>query len=127
ALVVDAARTRALLMHHRKLGLWLEMGGHADGEGDLAAVALREAFEESGIGGLRLEPGPADVDVHRVQPPGEAAHLHFDVRYVAVAPEGAVEVANEESLELRWFTLAEIEASIDDPSTLRLARLGLAP
>jgi len=126
ALVIDAARERALLMHHRKLGLWLEMGGHADGDGDLAAVALREATEESGIAGLRLEPGPADVDVHRVQPPGEHAHVHFDVRYVALAPPGAVEQPNEESLEVRWFTLAEIEAAIDDPSTLRLARLGLA-
>ena len=126
AMVVDARRSRALLMHHTKLRMWLEMGGHADGEGDLAAVALREAVEESGITGLRLEPGPADLDVHRVQPPGEPAHLHLDVRYVAVAPPGAVVQGNHESLELRWFTLAEIEATIHDESTLRLARLGLS-
>lgn len=126
ALVVDEGRTRALLMHHRKLGMWLEMGGHADGDGDLAAVALREATEESGIEGLRLEPGPADVDVHRVEPPDAPPHLHLDVRYVAVAPAGAVARPNEESLELRWFTLAEIE-DLGDPSTTRLARLGMAP
>lgn len=127
ALVVDRGRDRALLMHHRKLGMWLQTGGHADGEGDLAAVALGEAAEESGIAGLTLGAAPVDLDVHRVEPPGEAPHLHLDVRYVAVAPVGAKEVANHESLELRWFTLAEVEALDTDASTRRLARLALRP
>lgn len=125
ALVVTGDRTRALLMHHRKLGMWLQMGGHADGDGDLRGVAAREAAEESGIAGLVLGATPVDLDVHRVAPPGEDAHLHLDVRYVAVAPRGAVEVANEESLTLAWFTLAEIEARGVDASTLRLARIAL--
>lgn len=50
AWIVDTARRRALLTHHRKLGLWLQPGGHADGEPDLRAVAWREAREESGLG-----------------------------------------------------------------------------
>jgi hypothetical protein len=125
ALVVDAAGARALLMHHRKLGRWLQTGGHADGIGDLAAVALQEATEESGIEGLVLGGAPVDVDVHRVEPPGEPAHLHLDVRWVAVAPDGARPEANAESIELRWFTLAEIERLGVDTSTLRLARLAL--
>src|SRR5207253_4326 len=81
ALVVDPPSDRALLMHHRKLDKWLQMGGHADGEPDLAAVALAEATEESGIAGLVLEPQPVDLDVHEVHPPGEPAHLHLDVRF----------------------------------------------
>src|SRR5690606_30720642 len=56
----DGART--LLTHHRKLGLWLQPGGHADGDRDLARVALREAGEETGLPGLEVEPGIFDLD-----------------------------------------------------------------
>src|ERR1017187_5220435 len=49
AWIVDAGRTRTLLTHHRKLDKWLQLGGHADGDPDLRAVALREAREESGL------------------------------------------------------------------------------
>jgi hypothetical protein len=125
ALIVSSDRQRALLMHHRKVGRWLQTGGHADGEGDLRLVATNEAAEESGIEGLVVTDAPVDLDVHRFVAPGEATHLHHDVRYMAAAPEGAVEVANEESLGLRWFTLAEIDELGVDVSTLRLARLAL--
>src|SRR4051812_21187124 len=54
AWVVSPDRTRTLLTHHRKLDKWLQLGGHADGNSDLAAVALREAQEESGLTRLRL-------------------------------------------------------------------------
>ena len=54
AWVVDAGRRRTLLTHHRKLGKWLQLGGHADGDADLAAVALREAQEDSGLTGAKL-------------------------------------------------------------------------
>jgi 8-oxo-dGTP pyrophosphatase MutT (NUDIX family) len=112
ALVVDRSRRAALLMHHRKLDRWLQMGGHADGDPDLARVALREATEESGIDGLTLANGaqPIDVDVHEVRPPGEHAHLHLDVRYLALAPSGATPRANRESRELRWIPLDELAA-----------------
>ena len=62
AWLVDRAGTRVLLTHHRKLGRWLQLGGHADGDDDLARVALREAEEESGLAGLVLEPGVFDLD-----------------------------------------------------------------
>ena len=125
ALIVSSDRRRALLMHHRKVGLWLQTGGHADGEPDLRVVATGEAAEESGIAGLAVSAEPIDLDVHLFVAPGEPTHLHHDVRYVAVAPDGAVEVGNEESLAVRWFTLAEIEGLGVDASTLRLARLAL--
>lgn len=123
ALIVDGPGERALLLHHRKLGRWLQTGGHADGDVDLAGVALKEAGEESGIAGLRLAGGgrPADVDVHLVEPPGEPAHLHLDVRFVVVAPEGADAVGNHESLAVRWFPLDDLAASADEPGMRRLA------
>lgn len=128
ALVVDAAGKRTLLMLHRKLGRWFQPGGHCDGDTNLAGVALKEATEETGIDGLRVLPTPIDVDVHRVEPPGEPPHLHMDARFLVVAPPGASEVANEESLALRWVDeagLDQLEPPVD-PGTRRLVSAGLA-
>ena len=127
ALVLDAHRSRTLLMHHRKLGRWFQPGGHADGDTNLAAVALKEATEETGIEGLRVHPIAIDIDVHLVEPPDDAAHLHLDVRFLVLAPAGAVEVRNEESTALRWVfesDLADLVPPVDT-STRRLVRVGL--
>lgn len=127
ALVVDAAGERTLLMLHRKLGRWFQPGGHADGDTNLPAVALREAQEETGIDGLTVVVPAIDVDIHEVRPPKEPPHLHLDTRYLVLAPPGAEEVANEESLALRWVTEAELDAldpPVDD-STRRLVHRGL--
>lgn len=128
ALVVDATGERTLLMLHRKLGRWFQPGGHCDGDTNLAAVALKEASEETGIAGLRVLPTPIDVDIHRVEPPGETPHLHLDTRFLVMAPPGASETANEESLALRWVTeraLDELDPPVD-PGTRRLVGVGLA-
>jgi 8-oxo-dGTP pyrophosphatase MutT (NUDIX family) len=127
ALVVDAAGERTLLMLHRKLGRWFQPGGHADGDTNLPGVALREAQEETGIEDLAVLVPAIDVDVHRVEPPREAPHLHLDTRYLVLAPEGAREEANEESLALRWVAEAELEGLVPpvDESTRRLVRRGL--
>lgn len=126
ALVVHASEPLVLVMLHTKLGMWLQPGGHADGEGHLAAVALREAGEETGIDGLELLTPPVDVDVHAIpERPGEPAHLHLDVRFVVRAPDSAVVVGNHESQELRWVTLDELDALASDDSLRRLARVGL--
>jgi 8-oxo-dGTP pyrophosphatase MutT (NUDIX family) len=126
AMVVDGRRTRALLLHHRKLGRWLQPGGHADGDGDLARVALREATEETGIDGLVLaSPLPVDLDVHEVRPPGEAAHLHLDVRYLVIAPDGAEAIGNHESTALRWVPLVDL-LDADEDGMRRLAAAALS-
>jgi len=127
ALVVDADRGRALLTHHRKLERWLQLGGHCDGDGNLPAVALREAIEESGIADLAVDPRPLDLDVHAIparpakgERPAEPEHLHLDVRFLVVAPPGAIEVVSGESLELAWFAPAGLERVQADASVRRL-------
>lgn len=109
AFVVDASTRHGLLLLHTKLGRWLQPGGHADGDTNLASVAWREATEESGIEGLRVWSAPIDLDVHRVAPPDDEAHLHLDVRFLVVAPPGATPVGNEESRDLRWVPAHEFE------------------
>lgn len=120
AVVVDARGAHVLLHLHRKFERWLQLGGHCDGNGDLAGVALREAHEESGIEGLALDAGAGvlDVDIHRVDPPGEEAHLHLDVAFLVRAPAGAVARMSDESLDLRWFTW-DAAAAIADEDRLR--------
>ena len=128
AFVVDASGTRTLLMHHRKLDRWLQPGGHADGDDDLAAVALREAMEETGLDGLVQEGGIFDLDRHRIPARGEVpAHWHFDVRYVVRAAGGDAFTANHESLALAWRDIADVAGDdAIDGSVRRMARRWLA-
>lgn len=119
ALVIDPARGRVLLTLHKKLGMWLQMGGHCEpGDTTLAGAALREAVEESGIAeGLTLLPGgPVRLDRHPIPAP---CNWHLDVQYAALAPAGAVEAISEESLDLRWFPYEEV-AAVADASVVRL-------
>jgi 8-oxo-dGTP pyrophosphatase MutT (NUDIX family) len=116
AIVVRASGERVLLLHHRKLDRWLQPGGHADpGETTGEAVALREACEETGLGGLVLHtaaPRPFDVDVHEIPArQGEPAHEHLDLRYLVVAPpEATLSPQLEELHALRWVGWDEADA-----------------
>lgn len=126
ALVVHADLERTLVLFHAKLKIWVQPGGHADGDANLPAVALREAEEETGIEGLCVWPVAVDLDIHRVDPPGEDAHEHFDVRFVVLAPEGAAIHANHESEAHRWVRPEELAGLGADVGLQRLATNGLA-
>lgn len=125
ALVVDHGAERVLMLFHRKVRRWLQPGGHVDGDANLAAAALREASEETGIEGLRVAVPPIDLDIHEFRAAGEHDHLHLDTRFVVLAPPGAVVRGNHESEDLRWITLADLPSLDVDSGTLRMARRGL--
>ena len=124
AFVVDA-HGRVLLTYHRKLQRWLQVGGHTEPhEFDVADAALREAREESGLTDLVFHPAqgrrPIDVDVHRI--PGrtkEAGHDHLDLRYVIFAPTPEAIVCSDESEDLRWFPLRDMQDLGFDPALRR--------
>jgi 8-oxo-dGTP pyrophosphatase MutT (NUDIX family) len=125
AIVVSASADRVLLLHHRKLGLWLQPGGHGEaGEATGEAVALREAGEETGMRGLALHPGaprPLDVDIHAIPAhENEPAHEHLDLRYLVIAPDSSLAVHDPaESHAIRWFTWPEVERMALDPGLRR--------
>ncbi|NDK37587.1 NUDIX domain-containing protein [Pseudoxanthomonas gei] len=127
AWLVSADGQRILMTHHRKLERWLQLGGHADGERNMAVVALKEAQEESGLPGLTVDGGEIfDLDRHwipeRKDVPG---HWHYDVRYVVRAGANEDFVVSEESLELAWRPISEV-ANDADESMSRMARKWLA-
>ena len=113
-LVLDDSGRRAALTLHPRLKRWVQLGGHCEeGDADIAAAALREATEESGIAGVVLDPVPVAVHVHALTCSlGEPTH-HLDVQFVARAPEGADLVCSDESLDLQWWPLSELPDGVD--------------
>ncbi|MEU5949510.1 NUDIX domain-containing protein [Micromonospora sp. NPDC047465] len=133
ALVLDATGSRVLLCLHGKFRKWVQLGGHCEpADRTLAGAALREAGEESGIAGLRIDPVPIDVDIHPVNCQGGS--LHYDVRFAVLAPPAATERVSDESEALAWFPpdhlpepLAGGTAKLVAPALATLRRAPLRP
>ncbi len=104
ALVLDHTGAQVLLTLHPRLGRWVQLGGHCDEDDpDIVAAALREATEESGIEGLRIEPELAAVHVHPVTCSLGVPTRHLDLQFVAHAPAAAQIAISDESDDLRWW------------------------
>ncbi|MBI5503525.1 MAG: NUDIX hydrolase [Deltaproteobacteria bacterium] len=123
AWIVDGVRGRVLLTHHRKLDRWLQLGGHVDGSPDVLAAALREAREESGLAEVRAaRPDIFDCDVHGIPArDDEAAHDHYDVRFLLEADSRLPLVVSEESNDLAWVAFDAVpRLAPGDRSMLRM-------
>lgn len=114
ALVLDHSRGRVLLTLHRRLGRWVQLGGHCDdGDTDVVAAALREATEESGVEGLRIEPELAAVHVHPVVCSLGVPTRHLDLQFVVHAPAGAQIAISDESEDLQWWPADALPGGTD--------------
>lgn len=124
AWITDRDRERAVLLHHKKLNIWVQPGGHID-EADegLLQASYREAMEETGVTDLTpVSKLPFDVDVHRIPArKSEPEHWHLDIRFWFKTNQADLN-ANEESHDMGWFTKSEIEALTDEESVLRMVR-----
>ncbi len=117
----NAAGSRTVLVHHAKLGRWVQPGGHCDGDPDVPAVAMREAREETGLEVALLQSGIFDVDVHLIPEYWNTpAHWHFDVRFLLQADDEAAPCASAESRAVRWMPLEEAAALNPDASIVRM-------
>ncbi len=98
-------KTKALLMHHTKLDMWVQLGGHCDGNPDPLEVAVKEAQEESGIQNIYpINNEIFDIDIHFIPANSkEAGHYHYDVRFLLGVNSDEDIVRNSESKELRWI------------------------
>lgn len=123
AWIVNRKRTHTLLTLHRKLGRWLQLGGHADGDEDLLAVAMKEAEEESGLKSLSyVDKTIFDLDKHIIpKRPHVPEHFHFDVRYILEADLKEPLIKSDESISLAWVAFDSVQDVIGyNPSILRM-------
>ena len=128
AWVLNATRTHALLLHHAKLNCWLQPGGHLDdGDASPAVGAWREAREETGLAALQLvDEKLFDLDVHGIPArAAEPAHLHYDLRYLIISSDSAVNLSDE-SLGARWIALHELSRPPFERSIARMAEKSLS-
>lgn len=123
ALVLDHTGDRALLTLHPRVGRWVQLGGHCDeDDDDIVAAALREATEESGVEGLRIEPRLAAVHVHALTCSLGVPTRHLDLQFVARAPAGAQIAISDESDDLRWWPVDALPDGTDQALAYLVSR-----
>ena len=122
AWVVNPQRSKTLMVYHRLYDSWSWTGGHADGEEDLLAVALREVREETGV--QRLRPVTEEiyslevltVDGHEKHGRYVPSHLHLNVTYLLEAEEEQpLRICEAENTGVAWFSLADALAASTEP------------
>lgn len=111
AIILDKAKNKVLLIHHKKLDRWLQPGGHCDGVSNTLEVAIKEVWEETGIKIKPQNQRIQDLDIHEIpERKGVPTHLHYDVRYIFEADSGQDLIQNEETNALKWMDIEEIGA-----------------
>jgi 8-oxo-dGTP pyrophosphatase MutT (NUDIX family) len=127
AWIVDKSGQFVLLTHHRKLDRWFQPGGHCDGDGDVLAVAMKEAIEETGVAEIEsTDQHIFDIDIHEIpERKGIPAHLHYDIRFLFMADKNLPLVVTEESNDLAWVELDKVAELNNEESMMRMVRKNL--
>jgi 8-oxo-dGTP pyrophosphatase MutT (NUDIX family) len=115
---------KALLLHHKKLDKWLQPGGHADGDGDVLAVAIKEAKEESGISDIEsLQQDIFDIDIHLIPAnTREKEHFHYDIRFLLQVKNDEEGQISEESKGMSLISKNEENLHNIDKSIKRMIK-----
>lgn len=122
--LLDESLDHVLLTLHRKARMWLQFGGHIETEdADLAAAALREGREESGLAGLDAcgAPVPVELNAHELGAGFAVCREHLDVRFALAVPH-AEPVVSEESVDVRWFPIDALPSGVGADVPLLIAR-----
>lgn len=127
AWIVNKERTKALFTHHTKLGMWLQLGGHAEEEDEsIKHTAIREAYEESGLESVKLiSEYILSVDIHMIpERKGFPDHFHYDVQFLFEADENETLAITSESNDLKWISLEDIPSYNNEMSIRRMLEKG---
>jgi len=122
--IISNNKEEVLLMHHRKLDRWFQPGGHCDGDPDVVAVAKKEVEEETGLVNFSLlQDGIFDVDIHLIPANSkDAAHYHYDIRFLFEADPDEELIINIESNDVKWIPVSEVENLNNSESMMRMVR-----
>lgn len=127
AWIVNKERTKALFTHHAKLGMWLQLGGHAESQDQsIRDTAIREAQEESGLKSVKLlSENILSIDIHMIpERKGFPDHLHYDVQFLFEADENESLEISEESKDLKWIAFDEVPNYNNELSIRRMLEKG---
>ena len=122
AWLLNKEQTHVLLTHHAKLDIWIQVGGHCDGNSNVIEVAIKEAQEESGVQQIApLSTEIFDIDIHLIPKYKHIkAHYHYDIRFLLTVNSNESIVVSEESKNLQWFTKDKQILPTQDRSVIRM-------
>jgi 8-oxo-dGTP pyrophosphatase MutT (NUDIX family) len=121
AWIVNKTKDQTLLVHHAKLNKWVQPGGHADGDENVLQVALREAEEETGLRNFKITETIFDIDIHTIPERKDfPQHQHYDIRYLLEADTNEQIVVSEESHDVKWIAISDLEKFTLERSVLRM-------
>jgi 8-oxo-dGTP pyrophosphatase MutT (NUDIX family) len=128
AWIVNKDNSKALLLHHKKLDKWLQLGGHCDGDDNALRVAIKEAQEESGILDIQaISESIFDLDIHLIpKNPKEKSHYHYDIRFLLKITNDKDFIVNQEANALMWINKDVTKLPNQDESMLRMFNKWLA-
>lgn len=126
AWIIDLAKTRVLLTHHKKLNLWIQPGGHSEGETDPLLIAKREGEEETSLTLEPLSKDPFYFDIFKIPRKNNTPeHLHYDLTFIFKVTGSTEYIVSDESHDLKWVELSDIVDGDYEDNIVNMAKITL--